>query len=192
MKKGTQILILVFLILVIMGAGYYFLMKMEILPTPAFLKNIPIIGTHLSPDTSKEVDQAHESINEIDQLESQLNEKKDEIDKLNIELKSLQKQLEESQKGQLALQEQVLQLQDEIDKCKVLRSNKEDTYKNLAEYYSVMKVQDAAAIMSQLNDEDIIGIFSEMESETVAAILQSMDRSRAAALSNKMLVPGTI
>ncbi|KUG03593.1 hypothetical protein ASZ90_019026 [hydrocarbon metagenome] len=192
MKKGTQILILVFLILVILGAGYYFLMKMEILPAPAFLKSIPLFSSHLSPETSDEVSQAPEPIDESDKLKTQLTEKTDEIEKLNTQLKALQKELEESQKGQLALQQQVLQLQEDRDKGQVLRSNKEDTYKNLAGYYSVMKVQDAAAIMAQLNDEDIIGIFNEMESETVAAILQSMDRSRAAGLSKKMLVPGTI
>ncbi len=192
MKKGTQILILSVLILVIMGGGYCFLIKMEILPVPAFLNHIPIISSHLSPKTLGEESPSNEAIKASDRLKTQLGEKTEKIQKLNSELKALRKKMEESQNEHLALKEQVLQLQVEIDQVKILRSNKEATYKNLAEYYSVMKAQDAAAIMAQLNDEDVIGIFNEMESETVAAILQSMDRSRAASLSRKMLIPGTI
>ncbi len=167
-------------------------MKMEILPVPALLKSMPIVSSHLSPNTSGQESEVNKAIEESDQLKIELTEKNEEIQKLNNELKALQKTLEESQNEQADLQEQALQLQEQIDEVKILRSNKEDTYKNLSEYYSAMKVQDAAAILAQLNDEDIIGIFNEMESETAAAILQNMDRSRAANLSKKMLIPGTI
>ncbi len=194
MKKGTQILILVFLILVIMGGGYFFLTKMEILPVPAFLKSIPIVSSHLSLDTSEEESEAPEekTIDEIDQLKIELTEKNNEIQKLNTELKALQKELVENQDEQAVLEQQVIELQQEVDKAKIMRSNKEDTYKNLAEYYALMKAKDAAEIMVRLDDEDIIGIFNQMKSEYTASILQNMNKDRAAVISKKMLVSSTI
>lgn len=200
MKKGVQIAILVFLILVIISGGCTFLLKMEILPVPAFLKSIPLISSHLppdrtpaedtgdSPDVSDEKDEPDERL----QLEKQINDREKEIDKLNTQLNDMEKELASSLEAQQALQEQVLQLQDEVAESLTMKQNQADTYKNLAEYYAVMKAQNAAAIISQLKDEEIIGIFNHMDSETVADILQSMDKSKAAALSKKMLATTAI
>jgi len=192
MKKRTQILILVFLILLILGGGYYFLLKLEVLPVPSSLKNIPVISSLLFPDTNGEESELQKNMKENEKLENDLAEKNTQLEEINIRLKSLQKELEEGQSTELQQKEEILKLQDEIDDLKLLRSNKEATYKNLAEYYTEMKMQNAAEIMQQLDDEDIIGIFDQMDSETAAQIMQNMDRDRAAVISEKMLVPSPI
>ena len=109
----------------------------------------------------------------------------------------LEQELVDTKAGMARLENENIELQQqlgvvvkELDTMKALneRLNAEtDQLKELAGYYSNMKVKKAAAIMAELDDETIIGILSNMGSETAAGIIGELDPVQAAVLTKKML-----
>lgn len=184
------------LILFIVGGGAYLLMYLNFFSTPTFLNSIPFLGSHLVQSMDKVSVVQYEQVlkqkeryaRDNKRLESILEEKRAEMEKVQAQMADVKKDLKVTEQDDDQLKEEIARLNKEILDLKVKEESKSAAYKDMAEYFAGMKAKNAADIMSRLSDEDIIGIFSAMETDLVAELMENMDRDKAAKISKKMLV----
>lgn len=150
-------------------------------------KEVPVQGNkQKSPVGKPGVSKSGESTT-TDNLVQQENQK------LKVQVKDLQKQLEalkvenkaQVQKQQ-ELEQQLISQSDNVNNTDESDSGTESSYKQLAKYYAEMKPKEAVAIMDKLDDDTVIGILINLENEQTAKILATMDPKRAARLVNKL------
>ncbi len=188
MKKGIQICIMVFLILIILGGGYYICLALEIVPQPAFISNIPVIGSHLGAEPVSEAESSGDE-KEPPAVSDDLSQKQKEIDDLQLKVDALQEKLDQSEKTAVSQQETIAELNAEIDQLKntETEAGRSEASKDMAEYYTEMKAKDAAGILTNLQDEEVISIIQHMPKDTAAEILQNMEKIRAAEITRKRM-----
>ena len=171
MVKVLKILaVIVALLLLALGSMFFGLVK-----PPEVLKDIPYFNKFFAASDKSETATTPQ-LTESDQLRIELEDTKTAITFLENENAELRQRLTEVEKERNSLRA----LNDE-------QKARTDQLKKLAEYYSSMKVKQAAAIMAELDDEIIIGILTNMGSETAAEIIGELDPVEAAVLTKKML-----
>lgn len=188
MKKGIQICIMIFLVLIILGGGFYILLALEVIPQPAFISSIPVIGSHLGADPETDAEPVEKQTTPKETADND-SKKEKEVEELKLKLDALQKKLEQSEKTEALQQKKIEELSAENDRLKSteMEAGQSEASKDLAEYYAEMKTKDAAAILACLRDEEFISIIQYMPKDTAAEILQNLETTRAAEITRKMM-----
>jgi flagellar motility protein MotE (MotC chaperone) len=171
MGRVIKILAVIIVVLLLILVDFY----LELIKAPQFVKDIPVIGKLVTVDQSSG-DGSSSKLTENDLLKKDIEGSRITIARLENENAELQKQLEA-----------VKQERDTIKALNETLSVQTSQLKQLAGYYSNMKVKKAAAIMAELDDETIIGILANMGAETAAGIIGELDPVKAAVLTKKML-----
>jgi flagellar motility protein MotE (MotC chaperone) len=189
MRKFLKIFLLLILVIVIAGGAGYVLMRSGILQAPRFLPSLPVVGKYFAEPEKPQVDPELVNLRRENlELGQIIKNKKAEMEQLQKKYAELEKTLTTTQESEDKLKDDVARLNQEIIDSKNSLAAQKSAYKDMATYFSEMKVKDAADILSRLKDEDIIGILNEMEKDTGAEILQNFERSKAASVTQKMLV----
>lgn len=171
MIRVLRILAVVMAMLLLVFAAMFF----GLIKPPGLLKDVPYVNKIVTRDDQSEK-VFTPKLTENDQLRNELEHAQTTIARLENENTELQQRLGVIEKEHNNIQA----LNEEISK-------RTGQMQQLAEYYSSMKVKQAAAIMAELDDETVIGILSNMGSETAAAIIGELDPVQAAVLTKKML-----
>ena len=191
MKKVLKIFFIALLTIILLAGAGFALLYFKILEPPNFISYIPVVNNLLIEGKEKippEIIELEKAKKENAGLKNTITEKQEEMKKLQNQLNDMEKGFKTSEDDGDQLKAEVARLNEEILNLKTTRSDKQGAYKDMAGYFIEMKSKDAADILSRLKDEDIIGIFNEMPKDVVAEMLQKMDRDKAAALTKKMLV----
>lgn len=185
--KSIKAGLLTLIIVAIASGAVYMLMVMDVIPTPGFMKGLPVIGKHLQAEGRTALTAEEKLSQDKAQLQEDLGKRDSEIKKLQAELNEADKQLKRAEALIKELQKENESLANQIEELQSNRVNQQSAYKDMASYFSEMKAQDAADLLSRQKDQDIIGILGEMETSQAAEILQKMDREKAAAITSQML-----
>lgn len=172
MIRVAKILVITIALLLIASiAAMYF----GVINPPQIIKDIPYLGKLLTSG-EKETEDIDPELMEIEQLKLELEDTNTTIERLENEKAELEQQLIATEKER-----------DELRASKEESDTKNGQLQQLAEYYSKMKVKQAAAIMAELDDDTVVGILTNMGTETAASIIGGLDPQRAAVLTKKIL-----
>ncbi|WP_054694438.1 MotE family protein [Syntrophomonas palmitatica] len=189
MRKFLKIFFLILLVILIAGGAGYVLMRSGILQAPKFLPSLPVVGKYFAEPQKPQIDPELIKLRRENlELSQIIKQKRAEMEKLQKKYDDLDKTLTATQESEDSLKDDIARLNQQIIDSKNNTAAQESAYKDMAAYFSEMKVKDAADILSRLKDEDIIGILNEMEKDTGAEILQNFERSKAASVTKKMLI----
>jgi flagellar motility protein MotE (MotC chaperone) len=179
--------LLTLIVVAIISGSVYMLMVMDIIPAPALLQKLPVVGERLVPE-NKVLLTAEEKLQEKSaQLEKDLTQRDEEIEELQSQLEEADKEIKRVATLNQELQSENESLKQQIEDLQTGRANQQAAYKDMANYFTEMKAQEAADLIFRQRDQDIIGILSEMETSKAADILEKMDRDKAAAITRQML-----
>lgn len=189
MGNILKIILSVILFFGLLFGVFYLLFFLDILKSPPFLNEIPIIGEIVSKDKIKK------EPNKIVLLEEENLTLKETIDKKNQELKNVQTdtdyiegQLKAVMDNEDQLKEEIINLNEQLINAEMKKEAQAKVYKDTAKYYAEMNAKNAAEIITKLEVEHIIGILVELEPDAAADILQNMPGDKAAEVTRKMLV----
>lgn len=175
MTRALRITVITLLGLIIAVGVWLSFIYLKMLPAPGFFNHIPPLASLTADD--QEEDPAIQAM-------------KIENTQLNREVQKLEKELKQAEARQRQAEGKLAKLQKEaeaIEQTTAAEAAQGDIYKELGQYYSSIKAQNAAAVFDELDDETIIGILQNMESEDAAKILAAMTPQRAAIITKKML-----
>ncbi len=175
MARALRITVITLLGLIIAVGVWLSFIYLKMLPAPGFFNHIPPLASLTADD--QEEDPAIQAM-------------KIENTQLNREVQKLEKELKQAEARQRQAEGKLAKLQKEaeaIEQTTAAEAARGDIYKELGQYYSSIKAQNAAAVFDELDDETIIGILQNMESEDAAKILAAMTPQRAAIITKKML-----
>lgn len=175
MSRALRITIITLLGLAIIVGVWLSFIYFKMLPAPKFFNHIPPLAS-LTADDQKE--------------NSVIQTMETENTRLNRKIQKLEKELKQAEARQRRAEGQLVKLQKEAEtkeQTTAAEAARGDVYKELGQYYSSIKAQDAAAVFDELDDETIIGILQNMEPEDAARILAAMTPQRAAIITKKML-----
>ncbi|NMA62685.1 MAG: hypothetical protein GX964_01500 [Syntrophomonadaceae bacterium] len=175
MARALRITVITLLGLIIAVGVWLSFIYLKMLPAPGFFNHIPPLASLTADD--QEEDPAIQAM-------------KIENTQLNREVQKLEKELKQAEARQRQAEGKLAKLQKEaeaIEQTTAAEAAQGDIYKELGQYYSSIKAQNAAAVFDELDDETIIGILQNMESEDAAKILAAMTPQRAAIITKKML-----
>lgn len=187
-SKKLKIFLLIILILLISCGGVYLLMYLDVIKTPSLLQSLPMINDRVADKSQVQPKTELEKLSEEnDKLKEDISAQNREIKTLKAKVADLNKQLKVAEQTQAQYKNDIAdmnyQLNNEVD-----QNSPSTTYKDMASYFAEMKAQNAADILSKLDDKDIIGILNAMEKDTAADLLQKMDKAKAAGLTKQMLI----
>lgn len=188
MKKALKISVTIILFIAFAIGIFYLLIYTDKLKPPAFLSDIPVIGSIFSKETEVVLDSKTLMERENLKLQETIDQKNEELIKVQAEYKELEEELEILLNNEDKLKEEIVNLNEQIIAIRTKEENQRSAYKEMATYYSEMNAKDAAEIISLLENEHIIGILSEMQADLVAEILQNMSKDKAAEITKNMLV----
>lgn len=191
MKKVLKIIFVIVLAIILLGGTGFGLFYFKVIKTPNFISYIPVVSDLLIEEEKKvppEAIELEKIKTENARLKNTITDKQEEMKDLQKQIGDMGKEYKTSENDADKLKAEVARLNEEILGLKTTKDDKKAAYKDMAGYFTEMKSQDAADILSRLKDEDIIGIFNEMSKDLVAEMLQKMDRDKATALTQKMLV----
>lgn len=188
MKKALKISLITILFIAFAIGIFYLLIYTDKLKPPAFLSDIPVIGSIFSKETEVVLDSKTLMERENLKLQETIDQKNEELIKVQAEYKELEEELEILLNNEDKLKEEIVNLNEQIIAIRTKEENQRSAYKEMATYYSEMNAKDAAEIISLLENEHIIGILSEMQADLVAEILQNMSKDKAAEITKNMLV----
>lgn len=175
MTRALRITVITLLGLIIAVGVWLSFIYLKMLPAPGFFNHIPPLASLTADDQGE--DPAIQAM-------------KIENTQLNREVQKLEKELKQAEARQRQAEGKLAKLQKEaeaIEQTTAAEAAQGDIYKELGQYYSSIKAQNAAAVFDELDDETIIGILQNMESEDAAKILAAMTPQRAAIITKKML-----
>ncbi|MGI6486850.1 MAG: MotE family protein [Syntrophothermaceae bacterium] len=175
MARALRITVITLLGLIIAVGVWLSFIYLKMLPAPGFFNHIPPLASLTADDQGE--DPAIQAM-------------KIENTQLNREVQKLEKELKQAEARQRQAEGKLAKLQKEaeaIEQTTAAEAAQGDIYKELGQYYSSIKAQNAAAVFDELDDETIIGILQNMESEDAAKILAAMTPQRAAIITKKML-----
>ncbi len=175
MARALRITVITLLGLIIAVGVWLSFIYLKMLPAPGFFNHIPPLASLTADDQGE--DPAIQAM-------------KIENTQLNREVQKLEKELKQAEARQRQAEGKLAKLQKEaeaIEQTTAAEAARGDIYKELGQYYSSIKAQNAAAVFDELDDETIIGILQNMESEDAAKILAAMTPQRAAIITKKML-----
>lgn len=184
--KGLKGALLALIILAIMSGAVYMLMVMDVIPSPAFVENIPVLGERLASDQVK-LSPEEQLKRDKAQMSEELVQRETEFKKLEATLAETRKLLNNAEKSNKELQTEIKSLTEQLEQLKTRQSSQQSAYQDMARYFTEMKAKDAADLLSRQKDQDIIGILQQMQASQAAEILQNMDREKAAAITRQML-----
>lgn len=176
MTRALRITVITLLGLIIAVGVWLSFIYLKMLPAPGFFNHIPPLASLTADDQEEEI--------------SAIQAMKIENTQLNREVQKLEKELKQAEARQRQAEGKLAKLQKEaeaIEQTTAAEAARGDIYKELGQYYSSIKAQNAAAVFDELDDETIIGILQNMESEDAAKILAAMTPQRAAIITKKML-----
>ncbi|NLB87947.1 MAG: hypothetical protein GX790_01780 [Syntrophomonadaceae bacterium] len=188
MKKALKITGFTILLLILVLGVIYLLIYTDKLKAPAFLTDIPVIGSIFTEEKAPKIDTKTIMERENASLQEALDKKNEELAQIQADYKELETQIEILQNNEDKLKEEIINLNEQIIAIKTQQENQRSAYKEMATYYTEMNAKDAAEILSLLEIEHTIGILSEMKSDLVADILQNMPKDKAAQITKNMLV----
>lgn len=186
MKKAFKSIAIILIIFIGMTAGYLGMSRLRGQKVPAFIDNIPVVGTYLGNPDNK---------TELSPLEKENQGLKDQLTTKGLQIKTYQDRVKALELAMQALQTENDRLKLQAKKAQSLQLQEAgqielgDKYKDLAKYFAPMKAKDAAKIMEQkqMDDDTIIGVLQYMDKDAAAKILALLDPSKAATISKKML-----
>lgn len=182
MGKMKKILIVI-AVLALVGGTLYGLNFFHVLNLSPLIDKLPWGGS-ASP-AQIEVQKLKE---ENDTLKTSLHKQEEQIHRLELDLKKAEKHENDFKRTEKVYQEEIIKLNEQIAATAAPGSQtKNQSYKNMAQYFSEMNAKEGADLLSRLKDEDIIGILSAMEADSAAELLQKMPRDKAARVTSQMM-----
>jgi flagellar motility protein MotE (MotC chaperone) len=134
-------------------------------------KNIPVIKMLLYEDAEAT---AAATNDQEKQWKSKFDEQEDYIKMLSADLQNKEKQVTELKNNIALLEKQVEDAESSV---------KEEGNQQLKKLYEAMSANDAAAVMTKMNNNQVLGILILLEPETQSEILAKIDAERAAELT---------
>lgn len=195
MKSLGNILKIIFTVILFLGlliGIFYLLFFLDILKTPTYVEQIPVVGKIV---TEKQKTPPKKVETKADLMQKENKDLKETIAKKDAELKEVQadsqdiaNQLKTIADNEEKLKDEVISLNEKLLESQMRKENQAKVYKDMAKYYAEMNAKNAAEIITKLEMEHIIGILSELEADIVADIMQNMSEDKAAEITKKMLV----
>jgi flagellar motility protein MotE (MotC chaperone) len=132
------------------------------------------------PPKSKPGPSSTDSLNAIQQKETEIRKREEQLKEKEERLAKLEKEVEQKVKDLLVLQKEV----------QAVRTEKIETQnvkvRSLAKIYGSMKPKEAAKLMENLDDKLVMNIIATMTPDEAASILALMDVKKAAKISEAL------
>src|SRR5699024_500595 len=180
-KKKSPILLIIFAIIIplMLTVGIVYIgLTLVGIDVKDKLADVPVVSSFIK---SNEVEQLEETIKKQEDL---IASKDEEINDLSKDVKSLRAiaddlELDLKKKEKSEQKNEKENIEDEEDGNEAL--------KRAASSYRKMEPENAAAIITQMNDQDAIQILSNIPSDVRGNILAEMESKRAATLTKLMM-----
>lgn len=145
-------------------------------------QNIPGISKLTKSDKSM-VDIEEKLRNDIQDLEFRINDQVATISKL-------EKEAEQNKLEKEKLHAQIEKLIQDLGVLENQKKNTEQIFSGIAEMFESMSAQNAANILTELNDEEAIKIIKALSGEAVALIFENMKPAEAAKYTKQLTKDG--
>jgi flagellar motility protein MotE (MotC chaperone) len=144
-----------------------------------FGQKIPIVGSLVHKEHSNTSKTSDKNI--ID-LQGQIKDREAEISQLQTQIENKN---EDVQRAQL----ENSRLQKEMDDMAASQADSKLALKDIIKTYETMSAKKAAPIITQMNEKDALKILSSLKADTLAAIMENMN-SKDAAKYTQLLTDG--
>lgn len=180
-KKKSPILLIIFAIIIplMLTAGIVYIgLTLVGIDVKDKLADVPVVSSFIK---SNEVEQLEETIKKQEDLiaskDEEINDLSKDVESLRAIADDLELDLKKKEKSEQKNEKE--NIEDEEDGNEAL--------KRAASSYRKMEPENAAAIITQMNDQDAIQILSNIPSDVRGNILAEMESKRAATLTKLMM-----
>lgn len=180
-KKKSPILLIIFAIIIplMLTVGIVYIgLTLVGIDVKDKLADVPVVSSFIK---SNEVEQLEETIKKQEDLiaskDEEINDLSKDVESLRAIADDLELDLKKKEKSEQKNEKE--NIEDEEDGNEAL--------KRAASSYRKMEPENAAAIITQMNDQDAIQILSNIPSDVRGNILAEMESKRAATLTKLMM-----
>lgn len=135
-----------------------------------FSEKIPILSSSEGEEGKKAEEAASQ---QLSKLRAELKEKEASITDLQAKIDTKDEEIKK-------LELERKQLEKEIDSLTAVQTENQSEFKDIVKTYETMSAKKAAPIITQMNDKEALEILTQLKSDTLAAIMEQMNAAEAA------------
>lgn len=128
--------LLALIIIAILSGSVYMLMVMDVIPAPAFLQRIPVVGEQLQPGSKRALTPEERLQEKYSALEKELATRDQQIKEMQAQLNQVEKQLQGAEAANKELQAENESLTKQIEELETGQRNQQAAYKDMARYFT--------------------------------------------------------